>query len=89
MTLLGTALHVLLTCVQPPPSEGRGQLQATPLLCSSESYGNPARVSMPSNMNVTSLDACRVPEGTQANAKFVAKADGVLAGLAVVDQACN
>lgn len=44
---------------------------------------------MPSNMNVTSLDACRVPKGTQANAKFVAKADGVLAGLAVVDQACN
>ncbi len=31
--------------------------------------------------------ACRVPEGTQAEAIFVAKADGVLAGLAVVDQA--
>ncbi len=29
----------------------------------------------------------RVPPGTQATAAFVAKADGVLAGLAVVDQA--
>lgn len=32
------------------------------------------------------LHACRFPESTQATATFLAKADGVLAGLAVADE---
>lgn len=35
------------------------------------------------------LSCCSIPESTQATATFLAKADGVLAGLAVANMVCE
>ncbi len=35
------------------------------------------------------MTCCRIPESTQATATFLAKADGVVAGLAVAELVCE
>ena len=51
--------------------------------------GRSCGATAPAHCCATAMPACRIPEATQAVATFLAKANGIIAGLAVVDMVCE